>query len=76
VTLMRNRTCFVIAHRLSTITHADRIVVLEAGRIVETGTHEELLAQSGLYRQMVEIQTLANGSISAPSATGSALDGG
>jgi ATP-binding cassette, subfamily B, bacterial len=76
VTLMRNRTCFVIAHRLSTITHADRIVVLEAGRIVETGTHEELLAQSGLYRQMVEIQTLANGSISAPAASDPALDRG
>ena len=60
VTLMRGRTSFVIAHRLSTITHADRIVVLEAGRIVEIGTHEELLADGGLYRQMVEIQTLGD----------------
>ncbi|MBI3838166.1 MAG: ABC transporter ATP-binding protein [Planctomycetia bacterium] len=76
VTLMRNRTCFVIAHRLSTIAHADRIVVLEAGRIVEIGTHEELLAQSGLYRQMVEIQTLGDGSISAPSQSNPALDRG
>jgi ATP-binding cassette subfamily B protein/subfamily B ATP-binding cassette protein MsbA len=60
VTLMRGRTSFVIAHRLSTITHADRIVVLEGGRIVEVGTHEALLEQSGLYRQMVEIQTLGS----------------
>jgi ATP-binding cassette subfamily B protein/subfamily B ATP-binding cassette protein MsbA len=63
LTLMRGRTSFVIAHRLSTITHADRIVVLADGRIVETGTHEELLAKSGPYRQMVEIQTLGNGSL-------------
>jgi len=63
LTLMRGRTSFVIAHRLSTIAHADRIVVLADGRIVETGTHEELLAGSGPYRQMVEIQTLGNGSL-------------
>ena len=56
-TLMRNRTSFVIAHRLSTIRHADRIVVLEAGRIVEQGTHDELMSSSGRYRQMVELQT-------------------
>jgi ATP-binding cassette subfamily B protein len=62
-TLMRGRTCFVIAHRLSTIAHAHRIVVVQAGRIVETGTHDELLAQSGPYRQMVEIQTLGEGPI-------------
>jgi ATP-binding cassette subfamily B protein/subfamily B ATP-binding cassette protein MsbA len=69
--LMRGRTSFVIAHRLSTITHADRIVVLEAGRIVETGTHAELVEHSGLYRQMVEIQTLGNGSISAAASSAS-----
>ena len=65
-TLMRDRTSFVIAHRLSTIVHADRIVVLKAGRIVETGTHAALMARSGLYRQMVEIQTLGNEAVSAP----------
>jgi ATP-binding cassette, subfamily B, bacterial len=61
VGLMRGRTSFVIAHRLSTIRHADRIIVLEGGRIVESGTHDELVAQGGPYRQMVEIQTLGSG---------------
>lgn len=55
--LMRDRTTFVIAHRLSTITNADRIAVLEAGRLVEYGTHEMLLAQEGgLYRRMYALQ--------------------
>lgn len=57
--LMKGRSCFVIAHRLSTIMHADRIVVLDQGRIVETGTHDELMARSGRYRQMVDLQTTA-----------------
>ncbi|MFV1966552.1 MAG: ABC transporter ATP-binding protein, partial [Pirellulaceae bacterium] len=57
VTLMRNRTCFVIAHRLSTITHADRIAVLQAGRITEVGSHESLIAADGKYREMLLLQT-------------------
>jgi subfamily B ATP-binding cassette protein MsbA len=54
--LMRNRTTFVIAHRLSTIMHADKIVVLEAGRIVQVGRHQELLQQGGLYQKLFEMQ--------------------
>lgn len=55
--LMQDRTSFVIAHRLSTIQHADLILVIEQGRILESGTHEELLAIDGRYRQMVDLQT-------------------
>jgi subfamily B ATP-binding cassette protein MsbA len=54
--LMQNRTTFVIAHRLSTIMHADKIVVLESGRVVEVGTHQQLLQSSGLYRKLYEMQ--------------------
>jgi ATP-binding cassette subfamily B protein len=50
--LLKGRTSFVIAHRLSTITHADRIVVIHDGRIIEHGTHAELLAKKGMYAQL------------------------
>lgn len=57
--LMEGRTTFVIAHRLSTVRRADLIVVMERGEIVQMGTHEELLAQGGLYREIHDLQ-LAN----------------
>jgi subfamily B ATP-binding cassette protein MsbA len=55
-TLMRNRTTLVIAHRLSTIRRADRIVVLVRGRVVEQGTHDELVARGGEYRKLYDLQ--------------------
>jgi subfamily B ATP-binding cassette protein MsbA len=54
--LMENRTTLVIAHRLSTVEHADRIIVLAHGRVVESGTHRELLARDGVYANLHRIQ--------------------
>jgi ABC-type multidrug transport system fused ATPase/permease subunit len=54
--LLAGRTVFVIAHRLSTIVHADLILVLDHGRIVERGTHAELLAERGTYHRLHSLQ--------------------
>ncbi len=54
--LMENRTTVVIAHRLSTIQNADKIIVLEAGQIVEVGSHLNLIAQNGLYKRLIDMQ--------------------
>ncbi len=56
--LLENRTALVIAHRLSTVQHADEILVLDGGRIVERGRHEDLMAQGGAYRKLVDLQAL------------------
>jgi len=56
--LLENRTALVIAHRLSTVQHANEIIVLDAGRIVERGTHEGLMREGGYYRKLVELQAL------------------
>jgi subfamily B ATP-binding cassette protein MsbA len=55
--LMKNRTSVVIAHRLSTIQYADQIIVMQAGKIIERGTHTELLALNGMYRKLSEMQS-------------------
>ncbi|CAN5465125.1 ABC transporter ATP-binding protein [soil metagenome] len=61
--LYKNRTTFVIAHRLSTVTHADLIIAIDAGRIVETGTHDELMDHRGFYFEMVERQRRSMGTL-------------
>jgi subfamily B ATP-binding cassette protein MsbA len=57
--VMKNRTTIVIAHRLSTIQNADLIVVLDKGRIVQQGTHNELINQEGMYKELNKMQQLA-----------------
>ena len=54
--MMQNRTSIVIAHRLSTIRHADEIIVLQKGKIVERGTHDQLITQNGFYKKLVDMQ--------------------
>ena len=57
--LMANRTSMVIAHRLSTIQHADEIIVLNAGIIVQRGTHQDLIAVEGIYKKLCEMQSFS-----------------
>jgi ATP-binding cassette subfamily B protein len=54
--LSRDRTTLIVAHRLATVKKADRIVVLEAGRVVATGTHDALVARGGLYARLARLQ--------------------
>jgi ATP-binding cassette, subfamily B, bacterial MsbA len=61
--LMKRRTVLVIAHRLSTIRQADKIVVLDAGRIVEVGTHDHLINAKGVYQKLYELQQVDSNAI-------------
>jgi ATP-binding cassette subfamily B protein/subfamily B ATP-binding cassette protein MsbA len=61
--LIRGRTTFIIAHRLATVQHADRIVVLQDGAVVESGTHHQLVRQNGLYRRYASLQLIPTGQL-------------
>jgi len=57
--ILKGRTSIIVAHRLSTIRTVDRILVVQKGRISESGTHEELLAKGGIYKNLYELQSLS-----------------
>ncbi|MBT4088825.1 MAG: ABC transporter ATP-binding protein, partial [Deltaproteobacteria bacterium] len=59
--LMKNRTTIVIAHRLATVQNVDQIAVMDAGRIIDIGTHRQLVASSPLYARLAELQFKTNG---------------
>ena len=59
-TMMEGRTTIMVAHRLSTIQHADNIIVIHKGKIRESGTHQQLLAQDGIYKKLYELQLYSN----------------
>jgi subfamily B ATP-binding cassette protein MsbA len=63
--LMRGRATLMIAHRLSTVKNADRIHVIEAGRVVETGSHDDLVRQGGLYARLARQQSLDGEAVTA-----------
>jgi subfamily B ATP-binding cassette protein MsbA len=63
---MAGRTTLIVAHRLSTIEHADRVVVLDQGRVVESGTHADLLTRGGLYARLQAMQRGPSAAMTAP----------